>query len=150
VVPRPIALDNSVHPPLSRPLADRLGREKRLEGAGLRGRIHADAGVADGNGDACPDAIADSSRDIARFNGQPSAARHGVASVGGQVEQDLLDLRPIGLHQPQAVAAVRLQLDVFAEQAIEQLLAVGDQRVEIDDRRRRRVLTAEAEELADE
>ena len=83
------------------------------------------------------------------FQGQATAARHGVARIDHEVQNDLSELAGIdlGMH---AFAALEIALhgNVFAQQAQERPLEIRQQRVHIHDRRRKRMFAAEREKLA--
>ena len=59
------------------------------------------------------------------------AARHRVAGVDGQVDQDLLDLAGVGQHRAQPGGQVGGQLHVLAQGAQQQLLDSFDDVVEV-------------------
>ncbi len=120
-----------------------------------RGLVHAAAGVGQGQQDvtARPDLGAQPcvrliESDVGRLNGQPAAARHGVARVDGQVHQHLFDLAGIGADAPQVRSQDGGNRDVFAQETTQHLLDADDDGVEVEDLGRQHLLAAEGQELA--
>ena len=72
---------------------------------------------------------------------------HGVAGVGGEVQQHLLDLAAVGDDPLRLRRRLDEQRDVGAEQAAEHRLHRGDRLVEIEGGRQQHALAAEGEEL---
>ena len=110
----PVLLDDAVarRQAEARPLADFLRGEEGLEDVRLHVRIHADAGVADGEQHVRPGlhgrVIARElgvEHDIARLDQQAPALRHRIARVDREVHEHLLELARIDPHAPQAAAA---------------------------------------------
>ena len=103
-----------------------LRREERLERPGGRALVHADPGVR----------YPDECLAVARggFDRQPAAARHGVARVDRQVEQDLLHLGRVGVHDECAGGQVERQLDACADQPADHLDCAGDGVVQVEER----------------
>ena len=137
------------------PFADLLGGEKRLKNAGARGFVHSAAGVLDRQERIIHGARLkiDATRihiqqGIAGSDGQLPPLRHGVARIDGQVQEHLLDLAGIGLHQPKIGGQIGDKIDVFADKASEHLLEVGDEIIEVEDLRSQQLFAAEGQELA--
>ena len=74
-------------------------------------------------------------------------AGHRVPRVQGEVDEHLLDLARIRLHVPEVRAERGDHLDVLADQAVQHLVGVDDDRVEVDDARLQHLLAPEGEEL---
>ena len=149
-------LDDSVHgcQPEARALADALGREERLEQVRLNLRAHADSGVAHAEHRVGPGAGAGMRLDegvvevdVAGLDRKPSALRHRVAGVHREVEDDLLDLRRVGLHAAEGRIEQAVQLDRLADQRPEHLGHAGDDTVQVEHARLEHLLAAEREEL---
>ena len=85
--------------------------------------------------------------DIGGFNGQVSALRHGVAGVDGQVHDDLFDLSRVGLHLRQRGLQGGPQLHVFADQALQHFLDIGDHGIQVQHLGRQHLLPAEGQQL---
>ena len=64
---------------------------------------------------------------------QRAAAGHRVAGVDGEIDEDLFDLAGVGEDRPQVGGQVGAQHDVLTDGAVEQLLDVGDDVVEVQD-----------------
>ena len=60
--------------------------------------------------------------DVPRLDRQRSSLGHGVAGVHDEVEDDLLELRGVGPRRAQALVGDRVQHDVLADQAAQQLV----------------------------
>src|SRR5579862_9489630 len=54
---------------------------------------------------------------VACFDGDCAARRHGVPSIEGKIEKNLLDLSRVHFDQTQVRIETEIQLDVFADQA---------------------------------
>jgi hypothetical protein len=81
----------------TRALARLLGGEEGLEEVGWRGRVHPDAGVAHRQPDIAPQyhphspvGIGLAQFHVCRLKSQPTALRHGIAGIHGQVQDHLL------------------------------------------------------------
>ena len=116
-----------------------LGGEERFKYVLPRLVGHAGAVVADGqqHGGTAQHLRLSNARDFRRFhvgcaNAQPAAARHGIARVGRQVDEDLAHLVRIRLHQPQRGPESRDHLDILPNHTLQHLLHAGDQHVEIE------------------
>ena len=81
-------------------------------------------------------------------NRELAALGHGIAGIHGQVDNDLLDLPPVGLHPPQIMLRNRDQLDVLADEASEHFLQVRDHRIQVQDLRSHDLASAEGQQLA--
>ena len=78
---------------------------------------------------------------------ESASPRHGVAGVERQVDDDLLDLPRVGLHPFQVRPGDRHQLDVFPDEALEHLLQVGNDQIQIQDLRLEDLFAAERDQL---
>jgi hypothetical protein len=122
-------------------LAERLGREERLENPGQDIGRDSDAGVGHRQGDEVAleliDPVALLERDVSRRQRDRAAARHGVARVDRDVDQGELELGDVHLDRPDVPRDVALELNVAAQRAdqhlvhrLDAVLQVGDDRVE--------------------
>ena len=84
----------------------------------------------------------------AAFNVEPSAKRHGVARIDGEIHQDLVELMDIAAYEAGTAMAGHVELHVFTDHAAEQRLDVIQQFAKIDDAGFGGVPAAEGEELA--
>ena len=116
-----------------------LGGEERLKDSLHGGRIHADAGVRDaeldvaaGRDGGVSPAEVPAELDIARFDEKLAAIGHGIASVQAKINQDLLDLRGVGLGGAKIGGQQRLNLDLFADDALQERHRFADDIVEIE------------------
>jgi len=62
---------------------------------------------------------------------EASAGRHGIACVDDEVQEDLLDLAGVGLHERGGGIEAQVEVDVLAEGPCEEQLLFADQRVEV-------------------
>jgi len=143
--------------PQACPLADLLRGVERVEGA-LAGLLrHADAGVGDGD-HAVRGRLARGPRldrprlellgaDVDR---EVAAVRHRVAGVGRDVHQHLLELSAVGLDEHGRGGGRDLQLDVVAEQRLQQPRGLEHPLVQVEDACLDLLLPAEGEQLLDE
>ena len=88
-----------------------LGGEERFEQVGQHVVGHPGSGIGDRQRDVVAGyhlrmscAVLVAHREIGRFDDQPAAVRHGVPSVDGQVDQELLNLAGIRLDDIQTIA----------------------------------------------
>ncbi len=88
--------------------------------------------------------------DIGGLDRQAAAQGHGVAGVGHQVHQDLLDLTYVCLNRVQRRVEHRTQADVLANQPAEYALHAADDSVEAEHDRLHQLLAAEGEKLVRE
>ena len=135
-------------------LAEFLRRKKRLEDALQIFRRNAFAGVRVAEADEFPRRGLDGFADVggvhvARGNadGQPSAARHRIARIHREVQQNLLDHRRVGLDNRRLAVEMNLQRDVLAEQPAEHFLHAADHAVQIQRTRIDDLLAAKREQL---
>src|SRR5205814_1467450 len=77
-------------------------------------------------------------------------AAAGSAGVDPEVDDELLDLAGVGFHHPQIGREERGQLNVFADEALEQLLGAGDGRLQVQGLGLEHLLAAERQQLARE
>ena len=80
---------------------------------------------------------------ILRLDCQPSPTRHSITGVHCQVHQDLLDLAGINFYAPNLGFGNKAEFDVFADQAGEHLIHVGDDVVQVEDLRLHDLTAAE-------
>ena len=69
---------------------------------------------------------------VVRVDGQGSTFGHGIAGVDNQVQQHLLDLAGIGLDLPQVRRGLRHQFNILANQAMQHLVQIDNQFVQVD------------------
>src|SRR5579863_2151998 len=131
-----------------------FGGKERFENMGHGFRAHAQAAVADSEHHVSPWFYADMLAgvclvqvDVASFDHQPSAARHGVARVHHQVHQHLFDLRWVGLDGADIRRKFAVNPDVFAHQPAQQLLQAVHNAVEINILWLQNLLAAERQQL---
>lgn len=86
--------------------------------------------------------------DVRCLEREPAPFRHGVAGVGGQIHDDLLDLAPVGFYAFERRVERDYQGDVLANQPPQHLAHVGDYGVEVQHRRLEHLSSAERQELA--
>jgi hypothetical protein len=138
-------------------LSGLLGGEKGLEQAGTGFGVHAAARVADGELDP---GIAELLL-LASWSGcwlivvpggerDPAALRHGVARVQNQVQNDLLNLGRIHLHQAEITRQIGNEFDVLADQPGEQITHFRDRIVQGEQARLNRPLLRHRHQLLDE
>ena len=83
---------------------------------------------------------------IESFDRELSAARHSVARVDREVDQARLELGHVHFDRPQTCGASDLDLDHFAEGALEEVRHSGQVIVEIDDFRIERLAPRESKQ----
>ena len=81
---------------------------------------------------------------------QRATVGHRLAGVHRHPDQGLLDLRGVGLDGVEVLALDDRQVHVLAQGALEELVEVGDDLVQVDDLGRRDLAAAEDQELAGE
>ena len=69
------------------------------------------------------------------FHREAPAVRHGIARVEREVDDDLLELRPVGLHPAQLGGEAQHELAVLAHQPAQHRLHVHQHRVELQHQR---------------
>ena len=89
-------------------------------------------------------------RDVKSLKRELAAVGHCVARVHGQVHDDLLDLSGVGFDSTQIRAGDHYHVDVFADQAIQQLEIFCNYRVQVEDFGGEHLLAAEGQQLASE
>ena len=107
-----VALDDAVNrgKPEPRAVTNVLGGEEGFEDAPLRGSIHADPGVGDGELDEvtirCVRGLALLAGEllVCHINGDCSTLRHGLTRIDEEIQQHLLELRAIQLRPPASPA----------------------------------------------
>jgi hypothetical protein len=132
-----------------------LGREERLEEPALHLRRHAAPTCRRPTDHADPGVTAErrfasgtSSSTLPVAIVRVPASGHGIPCVQHQVHDDLLDLSAVGLDAPQRRPEIEHDRHVVADQALEHHPHVGDDGVEVDQRRRDDLLAAEGQQLA--
>ena len=115
-------------------------REERLEDPRERLLVHADARVGD-------DELDGAVVGVARRDRQPAAVRHRVAGVHGEVDDHLLDLARVGTDDPEVRRREELELDVVAEQPLEEPTDLGEHRVQVERARLQHLPPPEREQL---
>ena len=113
---------NTVESPKPRALSGCLGREEGVEDAHPCRLVHTGARVGDGD----PNERAGAEigvgpsrvgrRDVVNRDGQLPAVRHRVASVDGEIDDDLLELGGIDPNPAVLGVEVQLDLDVVADE----------------------------------
>ena len=121
-------LGDAIHrgQPQAGALADFLGGEKRIENVAQDLRIHAEARVSDAQADELSYARLRVLLNVLRVNvrggradDQLSASGHRVASVNGQVDDDLFDHAGVGVNRRKLTLQIEIQNNVFAERSFE-------------------------------
>ena len=132
-----------------------LGSKKRFEDARLSFLIHAHSGVADGEehvGSGCDDrtqvAVVAIELGVRSLDQQAAAVGHGVARVDREIHDDLFDLAGIGANGAKIWREAEDELDIFANEAGNELDDILDDGVEIEDARLEDLHAAESEKLA--
>ena len=140
-------------------MADGLRGEEGLEDPCLRGHVHPHAVVAHvephvfaGCRRHSPPSELVAQRDVARRDGDPPAGPAGdrIPRVDGEVEDDLLHLPRIGVHEPERRIEPELQLAPFADEQAEHPLEIAHARVEVDPLGAQQLPPAEREQLGRE
>ena len=86
--------------------------------------------------------------EVAGDDAEFAAVGHGIAGVGGEIDQDLLELRRVRDDQPQPGVQRRLDPNVFADGAFEQAAQILDDGVDVDRGGPQHLAAAEGEQLA--
>ena len=101
---------------------------------------HADAGVGDADHDilagrhlGLPGRVALVEMGVGGLDRELAAVRHGVARIDREVEHRDLQLVGIDMHAPQPARQHRLDRDLLAERAPQQVGHAGDQPVDVED-----------------
>ena len=84
---------------------------------------------------------------IPGFQRQPSAPRHRVTRVHAQVHEHLLQLSRVGFYCAQVVRQIRMNLDVFSDDALQHFQQIADNVVEIQDTQLENLLPADRQHL---
>ena len=132
-----------------------VGGEKRLEDTGLGFGVHAFAGVDDFECDVGSRREIGDRRGVVedrtlRAHDEAAAARHGVAGIDPEIDDDLFDLAGIGFDTGQRGFELGDDLEVFANDPLQKTLEVGNDDVEIDDARLKQLFAAEGQKLSRE
>src|SRR5207245_276113 len=88
--------------------------------------------------------------DVRGLDGEPTTLRHRVPGIDGEVQDDLLDLRRVGLDAAEGRVEQGDQLDRLADQRLEHLRHAGHDPVEVEHARLEHLLAAEREALLSE
>ena len=88
--------------------------------------------------------------DVAGAQRDLAAVGHGVARVDDEVDDDLLELVEVGLHQPQVAAVDDVERDRLADEPAQQHLQFRQHVVELQRLRPHRLPAGEGEQLAHE
>ena len=91
-----------------------------------------------------------SSRDLGELDGERAARRHRVARVHGQVEEDLFDLGRVRVDRRHVGGRPHVQLDVLADEALEDGLETLHELVQVEDAGLQQLLAAQGQELPGE
>ena len=141
--------------PEARAFVGSLGREKWFKDAGLRGRIHAATGVADGEdnmlasmGILIKSGVFIVERDIGGLDGELPSHGHGVPGIDRQVHDHLFELPLVRLDAPQVGGQVEQDVDIFADEPAEHGPRIDQKGVEIEDARLKNLLSAKRQKPA--
>ena len=85
---------------------------------------------------------------VAHLNGETASLRHRIASVDGQVHDDLLDVAGVGLDHPRLGIGHDGPVDVLTDDAAKHLVHVGHHGPQIENFRLQKGLAAEGQELS--
>ncbi len=88
--------------------------------------------------------------DVPCLEHQPSAARHRVPGVDGQIEDHLLQLHRVGTNESQVAIGIDRKLDVLSDQSTQHALEAHDDLIQIQRPRHQHLPAAEGEELSSE
>ena len=83
----------------------------------------------------------------ARLDPQETSGRHRIASIDGQIQDDLLCLRRSYADLAGVTVQIHFDSDLLAEKMSQQLLKIGENVIEADRGRRARILTSDGHEL---
>ena len=133
-------LGDAIHrgQPQAGALADFLGGEKRIENVAQDLRIHAEARVSDAQADELSHARLRVLLNVlgvnvrgGRADDELSASGHRVASVDGQVDDDLFDHAGVGVNRRELTLEIEIQNNVFAERSFEHGSDIADDFVQV-------------------
>ena len=127
-----------------------LGGEERLEDARRNVLGDAESGVADGQHDVVAGrhgCVFVFDEDVAGFEQKLASARHGVAGVGGEVHEHLLELFGVGLNGPEIGRQLDPDDNVLADEAGKHGHGTFDDAIEIGGEQLLRLTAAEGEQL---
>ena len=121
---------------------------------GLRRLVHSLAGIAHGKehvragrGIRVHRAIPFAERDVRRLDRDPPTPRHRVPRIDDQIDDDLLQLAGVGVHERELRIELCHELNVLAQKPPEHLLEIAGERVEVEDVRLQHLTAAEREQL---
>ena len=89
-------------------------------------------------------------RGVRRFDRETAAGRHRIPGVRGEVDDDLLQLRPIRADRFEIRRQRRDEIDVLADHAAQQDGRVPNERVDVEDGGNEHLLAAERQQLSGE
>ena len=120
-------------------LSDRLGGEEWIDRFGHHVRRHPGSRVRNADDDVVAwfnivlerRCNAASRSSIRRFDRQPTAIRHGVARIDGEIQKGALELVGIGEGGPEIGGKRASQLDLLAQGAVKQIFHARDEAVDI-------------------
>ena len=133
-----------------------LGREERVEGGRLRRRVHAGARVPHRHEDHQPAAHVQRARPLvvelaaADVDAERAAIGHGIAGVGREAEDGLLDLAGIGEDLGRLLGDGDRDLDLLAHQPRQHLGHLAEHHPDVDHLGLHDLPAAEGEELTGE
>ena len=87
---------------------------------------------------------------LRRFDRQQASVGHGIPGVHDQIHEDLFQLPGVGLHVTVIGVEADHQLDVFTDEAPKHAVYIADDRIQWEDFRFQRLLSAEGHELANQ
>ena len=88
--------------------------------------------------------------DVGGADRQRAAARHRVARVDGEVDDDLFELALVDLGEAEIAAVHELQLDILADQPAQQVRQLDQHVGDVEDARLQGLLAREGQQLAHE
>ena len=102
--------------------------------------VHAEAGVGDGQLD-------ESVLGVARADRQRAAVGHRIAAVDDEIDEHLLDLAWVGTNGAEHRRGEDVELDVVAEQALQEGADLGHDGVQVERTRIQHLASSEGEQL---
>lgn len=88
--------------------------------------------------------------DVAGADRQRAATVHGVTGVDGKIDDHLLELSLVGLHQPQIAAMIEFKFDICADQPPQQIGRFAQHLGHIENLGLQRLLARKCKELTDQ
>jgi len=80
-----------------------------------------------------------------RFDRDPPAARHCIAGVHNQIDDNLLDLARVRSHGSRGRIQQENKFDILADQPAQHVTHAADHRIDVEQRRMRHLAAAERE-----